>query len=80
MFKSLIFSSALVFLLSSWVTNQHHGQEITGEKSLYFSPLDMALDEATGSLFVVGKTALELRSYQLDNLESYTSFFTALPP
>lgn len=80
MIKSLIFSSALFFLLSSWVANQAYGQEITGEKSIYFSPLDMALDEATGSLFVVGKTACELRSYKLDNLVSYTSYFTALPP
>jgi len=80
MLKSLILSTALVFLFSSRVASQQTGQEVTGEKSTYFSPVDLALDEQGERVFVVGKTAHELRSYKLAHPESYLSYFTELPP
>ncbi|MEA3463034.1 MAG: YVTN family beta-propeller repeat-containing protein [Bacteroidota bacterium] len=79
MFKSLILYTALV-LVSSLEASPPHPQEITAEKRIYFSPIDMTLDPEMGALFVVGKTGHELRSYALDDLNSYTSYFTDQPP
>jgi len=70
MYRSLILSSALILLLS-W--------QIPGERSSYFSPVDLALDTTLGRLFVVGQSTHELRSYALDENSSYISYFSELP-
>lgn len=79
MFKSLILCAALL-LVSSLLTIPLHSQEISAAKDIYFSPIDMCVDPDMGALFVVGKTGHELRSYAVDNLNSYTSYFTAQAP
>lgn len=71
MYRTLILSSALILLLSS---------QIPGERSPYFSPVDLALDAQMDRLFVIGKTACELRSYALNDPGSYISYKSELPP
>ncbi len=48
--------------------------------NLYFSPTDLEIDIPSNQLFVVGKTAHEVRSYPLLDLNSYTSYSTNLTP
>jgi YVTN family beta-propeller protein len=71
MYRLLILLAALMLL---------PGSQIPGERSPYFSPIDIALDKGTERLFVIGKTAYEIRSYELNNTSSYLSFQTNLPP
>lgn len=56
------------------------GTDSSGERSPYFSPIDMVADPETDRLFVAGETAFELRSYAVNDLSSHISFFTDLPP
>jgi YVTN family beta-propeller protein len=56
------------------------GGDSPGGRSPYFSPIDLELDSGMDRLFVAGQTAMELRSYDLNDLSSYTSLFTDLPP
>jgi len=46
----------------------------------YFSPTDFVIDAASNQLFVAGKTANEVRSYNLSDFSLKKSFKTTLPP
>ena len=80
MFKSLILSSVLILLFSSQVLPPVNTGIVAESGNPYFSPVDMAVDTDLGRLFVAGKTAHELRSYKLENLTSYASYHSELPP
>lgn len=71
MYRLLILFAALILFPCS---------QVPGERSPYFSPMDLALDTEQDRLFVIGKTACELRSYALDDITSYKSYITELPP
>jgi DNA-binding beta-propeller fold protein YncE len=56
------------------------GSRIPGERSPYFSPIDLVLDAELKRLLVAGETACELRAYNLNDFSSYSSCHTKLPP
>ena len=80
MIRSLVLSAALILILSSQTISPEGKQRLTDPRSPYFSPIDITIDTAINRLFVVGKTACEIRSYDLDDLTSFTSCFTELSP
>jgi YVTN family beta-propeller protein len=71
MYRILILFLALILL---------PGSHPPGERSPYFSPIDLVLDAELNRLMVVGETACELRAYDLNDLSSYSSRYTELPP
>lgn len=80
MFKSLILASVFILLFSSQGLPPVNTGKFEESGNTYFSPVDMAVDTAQNLLFVAGKTAHELRSYKLENMTSYTSYHSDLPP
>lgn len=50
------------------------------QDSKYFSPTDFVIDTNSNQLFVVGKTANEIRSYSISDYSLINSFKTNLPP
>ncbi len=80
MLKSLIVSSAFILLLSSQEYFHGQGTKISDDENPYFSPCDLTIDTVSGSLFVLGKTAHELRSYPLEDFSTYSSYYTRMPP
>lgn len=50
------------------------------ETQKYFSPTDLELDSSLNQLFVAGKTANEIRSYDISDLSIQKSLMTNLPP
>lgn len=44
----------------------------------YFSPCDLKVDSQSNLLFIAGKTALQIRSFHLDDLQAVSSFTTEL--
>ncbi len=78
--KTLALSLASIFLLSSQIIPPEGNQVAEDNKSSYFSPIDMTLDTLGMRLFVVGKTAFEIRSYTLDDLSSFSSCYTEYSP
>ncbi|MCY1720681.1 c-type cytochrome [Prolixibacteraceae bacterium Z1-6] len=50
------------------------------QDSQYFSPTDMEIDSASNTLFILGKTAHELRAYPLNEFTRYKSISTELTP
>lgn len=79
MLKPLLFSWFFLLLFSA--ENGSPGIEVSfSSKDTFFSPSDLLVDSIEGKLFVTGQTAHELRSYALDDLSSFDSFFTRLPP
>ena len=46
----------------------------------YFSPCDLKIDSQSNLLFIAGRTALQIRSFHLDDLKAVSSFSTELPP
>jgi len=80
MYRSLVLSSVLILFLSSQTIPPEGSDGVAGNRSPYFSPIDMTMDTLMNRLFIVGKTACEVRSYDLNDFTSYTSFFTQLPP
>ncbi len=50
------------------------------EPGNYFSPCDIKIDSQSNLLFVVGRTAKQIRSFTINDLTPVSSFFTELPP
>lgn len=50
------------------------------ERYIYFSPTDIELDSGLNQLFVAGKTANEIRSYEISDLSFQKSMKTNLAP
>ena len=80
MYRSLVLSATLILFLSYQTVPPEGNHGITNHRSPYFSPIDITIDTTMSRLFVVGKTACEIRSYDLDDLTSFTSCFTELSP
>lgn len=80
MHRSLAFSLILILFLSFQTSQPEDGSGSAGRGSAYFSPIDMAVDSVEKRLFVLGKTAREIRSYALDDLSSFNSCSTEQDP
>jgi len=80
MHRTLAFSLILILFLSFQIGPTEGRPGTAGQGSPYFSPIDMAVDNEEKRLFVLGKTAREIRSYALDELSSFTSCFTEQDP
>lgn len=80
MYRSLVLTSILILCLSSHRSppDESFGEASSG--SPWFSPVDMTVDTPMNRLFVLGKTAREIRSFALDDFSSYTSCFTEFTP
>jgi YVTN family beta-propeller protein len=52
----------------------------SAQQSDYFSPTDLEIDTSSNTIFVLGKTAHELRAYPLNNFTNYRSLSTELTP
>lgn len=53
---------------------------LTAQEFNYFSPINIEIDAKNNQLFVAGKTANEIRSYNLSNFSLTNSLFTELTP
>ena len=79
MIRALSLFTLALWLMLSQAFSPSNIPPASPEKSSYFSAIDLAVDSQNGRLHILGKTACELRSYKLNDLTSYTSFFTDLP-
>jgi len=71
--KKLFLATCCLLLLS-------FTRENIPEPGSYFSPCDIEIDQESRQLFIAGQTAHEVRAYKSDELDSFKSFFTDLPP
>ncbi|MBT6006055.1 MAG: YVTN family beta-propeller repeat-containing protein [Prolixibacteraceae bacterium] len=53
---------------------------VAQEKNKYFSPTDFEIEIISNQIFVVGKTANEIRAYNLSDFNLFKSFSTELTP
>ena len=80
MIRSLVLFAALILFHSSQSIFPEGKERFADSTVPYFSPIDITIDTSINRLFVAGKTASEIRSYDLDDLSSFTSCLTELSP